>query len=165
MTTEELLLALKDIEAPAEPPWWLIAPGYVVIASLLLGIVLLAWFLIRRRRANRLTRLAQQELQRIRSAYRGTEDRRRFAWELSRWLKRVSLLAFPSRQLQSYCGESWLAFLDESLGHDRFSNGNGKIFGAEIYRQRLEYDAAELGELCEQWLQAVRPRLLQQGRD
>lgn len=165
MTAEELVLALKDIEAPSAPPWWLVAPGYLVLAALSLGIVILIWFLIRQRKANRLALLAQQELQRIKSTYQDSEDRRRFAWELSQWLKRVSLMAFPTRQLQRYSGEAWLAFLDESLGDTHFSRGNGKIFGAEIYRRSLEFDPVELNELCERWLQAVRPQLLQQGRN
>ena len=165
MTVEELLLQLKDIQPPPEPAWWLIAPARWVAIGLFGGVAVCIWLMLRYRRANRLASLAEQALQSIGSSYGIDQDPRRFALELSKWLKQVSILAFPTRQPESLNGERWLKFLDESLGDDSFSNGKGKVFGNMIYSRQVNLDAAQLVELCEQWLSVVKPHLRQQGKD
>jgi len=164
MTAEELLLELKDITPPPEPAWWLIPPGYLIVLCVIIGITLLVWFMLRHRRVNRLAKLADQNLQRIRSSYKRNQDARQLGLELSKWLKQVSILAFPQRQPESLTGEPWLEFLDESLDGNNFSSGNGEVFGGAIYHQQVSLDAYQLVALCEQWLITVKPHLLQRGR-
>ena len=164
MTAEELLLELKDITPPREPAWWLIPPGYVVAFCIIIGIAVLAWFTLRYRRANRLAKLADQDLKRIRSSYQRNQDVRQLGLALSKWLKQVSILAFPQRQPEGLSGEPWLEFLDESLAGNNFSSGHGAVFGGTIYHQQVSLDAHQLVELCERWLSAVKPHLLQRGR-
>ena len=163
MTVEELLLELKDIQPPPEPAWWLIAPAHWIAIFLLLGVAACIWLFFRRRKANRLASLADQELQRIRTLYTRNEDTQRLAIELSKWLKQVSILAFPTRHLESLSGEGWLEFLDESLGDNGFSDGIGQVFGSRIYSKQVNLEAAQLVQLCEQWLSAIKPHLRQRG--
>jgi len=165
MTAEELLLELKDIQAPPEPGWWVVAPAYWIVFFSVMVIFFIIWLIYRRRKANRLMGLANADLQRIRSLYSGNENTRQLALELSRWLKQVSLLAFPQQRLASLTGEPWLKFLDQTLGSNNFTRGNGQVFGSAIYREQINLDAGHLLQLCEQWLNAVKPYLLQRGRD
>lgn len=165
MTVEELLQQLKDIQAPPEPAWWLIAPAHVIAIALVGVVVVCIWLILRQRKANRLASLAELSLANIRSGYRRDRDSRRLALELSKWLRQVSLLAFPERQVESLCGEGWLQFLDESLGANTFTNGEGRAFGNLVYAEQAKLDAAQLVTLCEQWLIAIKPRLRQRGRD
>ena len=163
MTTEELLLALKDIQPPPEPAWCLIAPAHWIAMLLLLGVAACTWLFFRHRKANRLASLADQELQRIRSSFARDEDSQRLALELSKWLKQVAILAFPARHLESLSGKRWLEFLDQSLGNNSFSDGTGKVFGSMIYSKRINLDATQLVRLCEQWLSAIKPHLRQRS--
>jgi type VI protein secretion system component VasK len=165
MTVDELLRELKDIQPPDAPDWWLIPPAYLVAIGVIIVIAALIWLLIRYRRANRLASLAEQDLQRIKSAYTHNRDSHELSLQLARWLKQVALLAFPARQLEGLTGLAWLHFLDESLGENRFSNGSGKIFADSVYRKQANADVGQLIELCEQWLATVKPRLQRQGRD
>ena len=165
MTTEQLLQQLKDIQAPPEPAWWLIAPAHGIAIGLVSLVVVCIWLVLRHRKANRLASLAELALADISSCYGRDQDSQRLALELSEWLRRVSLLAFPERQVEGLCGEGWLQFLDESLGADTFTNGEGRAFGYLVYAQRARLDAAQLVTLCEQWLTAIKPRLRQRGRD
>ena len=165
MTVEELLLELKDIQPPLEPAWWLIAPAYWIAIFILLGLAAYIWLILRRRKADRLASLAERELQRIRTLYTHNEDARWLAIELSKWLKQVSILAFPTRHLQSLNGRRWLEFLDETLGSDGFSDGIGQVFGTTIYAKQVNLEAAPLVQLCEQWLMAIKPRLRQRGNN
>ena len=163
MTGEELLLELKEIQPPPEPAWWLIAPAHLIAFFLLIGVAGCIWLIFRHRKANRLANLAGKELQRISSLYVRNEDSGRLAIELSKWLKQISMLAFPARQLESLSGEDWLKFLDESLGNNSFSDGKGKVFGNMIYSKQINLDAEQLLQLCEQWLSVIKPHLRQRG--
>ena len=178
MTREALLLQLRDIQAPPEPAWWLLAPAYLVLAGLLILVLFLGWMLLRRRRADRLVNCATAELLSIKADYLRDQDAERLAIRISRWLKQVALLAFPHDPVQSSSGDAWLRFLDQSMnqGHgprqDRdkpqFSEGCGQFFGAQIYQANFgfesNFEAAEVLILCEHWLASIKPQLQQQGR-
>ena len=164
MNREELLLELRDISAPPEPDWWLLAPAYPALAAVALGIMLLAWWWRRRQRSRRLLRLAAIELDRIDAGFGSDGDAGRLALALARWLKQVALLAYPDDRLEGLSGDQWLAFLDRSLGQDRFSRGEGRIFADAVYRREADFDGAGLLGLCRSWLRAVAPRLLRRGR-
>ena len=163
MTREELLLELRDIGPPAEPAWWLLAPGYLLVAVSTVAGVGLLWYWLRRRRRRRLLVLAATDLRHIRSSFAENGDSQQLLLGLSRWLKQVAILAFPERHPQGLTGRDWLVFLDETLGNDRFSDGPGRVFGDAVYRRRAEFDTTRLFDLCETWLQAVKPCLLHRG--
>jgi len=164
MTAEELLLQLKDIQSPPEPAWWLVAPAHLVLAGVIIALLGVGWLLRRQRRAARLAKLAEGEFELIKSAYLRNQDGRLLALKMSRWLKQVALLAYLTRQLESVCGEAWLEFLDRGLGDHQFSRGSGRLFGGSVYGREIDADAAEILDLCERWLSAVKPRLQQRGR-
>ena len=164
MTAEELLQGLKDIQPPAEPAWWLMAPAQVLAIALIVTLIACVWLGLRYRMSKRLARLAELDLERAKSAFEHSNDARQLALDLSRWLKQVAILAFPERQAQGLTGANWLKFLDETLGSNQFSSGKGKLFGASIYSENPAPDAAGLIELCQHWLVAIKPRLLQRGR-
>ena len=163
MTVNELLLELKDIQPPPEPAWWLIAPAQLIAIFLLLGVVGCIWLVFRYREANRLPRIADQQLRRISASYARDEDSGQLALELSKWLKQVSILAFPAHQPEGLSGKDWLKFLDESIGNNSFSKGTGEVFGSMIYSRQINPEADQLVQLCEQWLVAIKPRLRQRG--
>ena len=165
MTHEELLVELRDISPPLEPAWWLLAPGYTMLLSLGAIAIGLLWYALYRRRTQRRLRQARTELYSISSRHRHNQDPRRLALELSRWLKQVALLAYPERGPEGLTGVKWLAFLDETLGDDKFSRGEGRVFGDAIYRRQAAMDATSLLELCESWLDAVAPELLRRRLD
>ncbi len=165
MTYEELLQELKDISPPAEPGWWLIAPGYLIVILLLLSLIGLLWIALQRRKSRRRFSAAKLELERIRRAHLESDDAQQLARELAQWLKRVSLLAFPESHLESASGSGWLSFLDGALGDDSFTRGAGQVFADAIYQRQLQLDSGRILGLCERWLVAVKPRLLRRGAD
>ena len=160
MTHEELLLELRDISQPIEPAWWMLAPGYLMLIMLAIVGIGLLWYWLIRRRAQRRLRLARAELHSISTRHLRDGDTQRLSLELSRWLKQVALLAYPQRGLEGLTGGRWLVFLDETLGQDKFSRGEGRVFGDAIYQRQAPMDAENLLDLCESWLDAIAPDLL-----
>ena len=156
MTSEELLLKLRDIEAPPEPPWWLLAPAWLWLAALLAVMLMVTWLWRKRRRREHFARLAQRELESIEARYRRNLDSQLLAFGVSRWLKQVALLAFPERQLQRV--------LDGDLPDRPFTRGPGQVLGAKLYQRQVDLDADQVIALCDRWLQSVKPRLQQRGR-
>lgn len=164
MSKEELLSQLRDIQGPAEPPWWLLAPIQLWLAAAVVMVAMVAWFLLRRRQGGQIGRLAANELQAIQREYRADRDQRQLALRLSCWLRQVALLAYPARQLHGISGDAWLEFLDQGLPQQPFSRGCGQVFGGEVYRQQVELDAEQVLSLCERWLTQLEPRLRRDGR-
>lgn len=165
MTQQELLLALKDISPPGEPDWWLLAPGYLAILLLVIVVIATFWLWLIRRRAHRMFSAARLELAQIKDSYAHHQDSQRLARELALWLKQVALQAYPERQLEGATGSSWLRFLDSCLGDNSFTRGDGRFFGDAIYQLQASFEADRMLLLTERWLQAVKPRLLQRGRN
>jgi len=163
MTPEELLLQLRDIQPPLEPPWWLVTPLQLLALAVVPVLLGGSCWLLQRHRANRLAVLANSELERIKLDYEQSQNSTRLAVSLSRWLRQVALLAYPERHLQGICGDTWLEFLDQSLGDDRFSRGCGCIFGNAIYQPQVTLDADQVLGLCDHWLHAMTPRLQQRS--
>lgn len=163
MTRAELLQELRDIGPPVEPPWWLLAPGHLLLILLAFASVGLAWYWLKRKKNKRLLLIARAELDRIGNNYQANGDVRQLSLALSRWLKQVALLAYPERRPEGLTGSDWLAFLDEALDEKHFSEGDGQVFGNAIYRRQVDFDGRNALDLCETWLNAVKPRLLQRG--
>ena len=159
MTADELLLQLRDIAPPPEPPWYLLAPAEWF--GLLLGLALLAafWQRRRRRRERRRVVAAGAELDEIRRRHATHGDAGVLARDLGDWLKRVALEAYPRAEVAALSGDRWLAFLDRAVGEPSFSRGAGRVFGTQQYRPVLDFDAGQTLALCERYLAAVAPRL------
>ena len=164
MSNEELLLKLRDIAPPPEAAWYLLGPAWIWLGLGLIALVAGIGLWYRAQRRSRLARLAEEDLQVIRLGYQRDRDDRLLAIQLSRWLKQVALLAFPSAQLQQLNGSEWLSFLDQQLEDRPFTRGCGQVFGGAVYQPQVELDAAQVIGLCERWLQLMKPRLQHQGR-
>jgi len=163
MTYQELISELQDISPPVEPAWWLIAPGYLIFSAITALLLALLWILLLRRRSRRKLNAAEFALDRIRLVHAENPDSQRLARDLARWLKQVSLLAFPDSQLEAVSGAGWLSFLDRTLGDTSFTRGDGKVFADAVYRRQAHVNAESLLLLCERWLRAVKPQLLRGG--
>ena len=124
---------LKELPLPEPVSWFPAAPGWWVVAVLL--VLLLAWGCWRaraawRRRAYRRDALA--ELDRIAAGDAGIET-------LPRLLRRTALVAFARDEVASLRGPEWARWL----------NAHGGSFepADAIWLERLPYDRAAPGEI------------------
>ncbi|RYD14182.1 MAG: DUF4381 family protein [Lysobacteraceae bacterium] len=157
---------LRDIHLPPDPAWWPPAPGWWLLAIAL--IALLAWLVMRARRAWRIRRwrrLLQAELDRAVAEHASRPDPARFAAAVSRLLRRAARrLDARAATLQ---GAQWLAFLDSrwpGAAPATFSALAGSALVDAPYRppgdQALHaFDAAALARLAQAWLAGVAPEL------
>ena len=164
MKVDELLAQLKDITEPAAPGWWPPAIGWWYVLALILFMTATLYFLRKRKTAYRPFVSASRELKALKDRYLKDNDSAKLAFALSEWLKRVSLFTFPEKNAAGLTGQAWLEFLDNSAGISDFTRGVGRVFSSEIYNNRSRLDGAQLIDLCERWLIAVKPQMIRQDR-
>ncbi len=161
MTSAELLQALNDIQEPGAPAWWQLAPVWWSLLGLFLAATVLYRLAQHWRHYHRNHRIASDRLKAIRLAYSRQQDKALLVLDLSRWLKQVALLANPRQGVEGMTGQRWVAHLSEVSGLAEFCRGPGEVFAGRVYCADPAVDAAALINLCERWLEAIRPRLRQ----
>jgi hypothetical protein len=155
---------LRDIHLPPAPSWWPPAPGWWLLAVLvLIALFFAARWLLRRRREQRWRKRVHAELDRIAAGHAAQPDPTRVAVEVSRLLRRVSLMIQP--QAAALRDEAWLEFLDAQWPSNGkvvtpFRSAAGRSLIDAPYRRvddasTQAFDAHALVDLARAWLRAV----------
>ena len=145
---------LNDVLLPAPVGWWPPAPGWFVVAALLL--VALGWLAARRWRRwsrNRYRREALRSLAQLRA---GGAAAARGVPEL---LKRAALSAWPRDAVAALSGDDWHRFLDGTARMSCFCGSAGRTLDSLAYgaAEPLPADEAEdLYREAERWLRRHR---------
>ncbi len=152
-------IPLRDIQLPEAIGWWPPAPGWWLLAALLLSGVLGAAWLFWRRRRSRLHSAALAELAAIERDYADHGDGHRCARRLSGLARRLALAFAPERSAAA-TGTQWLGILEQLSGQPLPPQLSPVLLEAPYSRERaadLEADAytATLAHL-RGWLEARR---------
>ncbi len=149
---QNALSALRPIHAPPSVSWWPPAPGWWLLAFLLLGlIVFLVWLYL----AGRVMRQALRELSMLENR-RGLSDRE-FAVGISLILRRYVIACFGYKDAVALAGVKWLRFLQEHApaGVD-FLNGPARVLGGDIYSEGCSVDREGLVSAARIWIRKNR---------
>jgi hypothetical protein len=142
----ELVARLRDLHAPAAPPWWPPAPGWWIL--LLLALALAALALRRAAPRWRRWRLRRRLLAALKAAAT--------AAEVSQLLRAAALARFPQDGAAGLHGEGWIAFLearDRTPG--RFAALREALIAAPYRPPGASGDVAPLRDAARAWLRAV----------
>ena len=154
------LAALRAIHGPQPPDWWPPAPGWWLLAGVLLVLVMVAIGRLRRRwRTSAPWRAAARELDDLWRRYRDDGDQSAYLRELSVLLRRVVLARFAQQRARERVaaigGEQWLALLDEIAGGNEFSDGVGRVLGDGPYAPSASFDPEALHNLARRLLKKI----------
>lgn len=143
---------LRDIHLPAEPSWWPPAPGWWLLAVLLL---IAGFFLFRAlwrwRQRRQFRQLIERELQHIEQRYPEADQSAEKVAALSVLLRRLARQ--QSKTAAALTDEAWLHFLDGDDPQRPFSQGIGtRLLTAPYQRQVPQADAEALLALVRQTL-------------
>lgn len=157
------LSQLRDIHLPAPISWWPPAPGWWLLAVLVVAILFGLYFLYRRRQRNNWRRSALAELTRLRQQYQAQASSPQIVVsELSVLLRRVAISCFPQDEVAMLSGDKWLAFLDRGMGEgSAFQSEQGRLLAVAPYVADANIPPATLlalFTLCENWIAKLPAR-------
>lgn len=153
-------LPLQDIHLPVPGGWWPPAPGWWLLAALILGLVV--WLVHRLHRLWRRRRKQRMVLRRFDElANTATLPARERLTALLALLRRAAIASHPHSAGLS--GEDWLRFLDGTTADRPFSTGTGRVLLDAPYRPAV--DAAELATVLPLMRQRLRDLVEAGGPD
>ncbi len=157
---DDPLSRLRDIHLPDAPGFWPPAPGWWMLATLLLVFLALCvrWFVkYRRRQAPR--RQAIAELQESFDAYtRGELAAEETIHHANALLKRLWVHVDSDHTVTSLSGAAWLAYLDQRSHTSSFSNGPGEVLGTSRFAPAPPTLDPQLHSLIEALLKSKPPK-------
>ncbi|WP_439134457.1 DUF4381 domain-containing protein [Pseudomaricurvus sp.] len=104
------LAGLRDIHTPAEISSFPIAPGWWILAALVLASLIVGWLILQRKRQQQLYRKEALALLEQAVDNSSNDDSQRLQ-NINNLLKRVALAAYPSASVASIHGQEWSDFL------------------------------------------------------
>ena len=113
MNPADPLAQLRDIHLPEPVSWWPPAPGWWLVALIILAVIItLVYFLRRRFLKNKYRKVALNKLSLLESHNKdnalGTLE------EISAILRRVAMQTYGRQSVAPLAGDSWLEFLDKT---------------------------------------------------
>jgi hypothetical protein len=150
------LSRLHDIHLPAAISWWPLAPGYYILAILLLcALVAVAYYGARKKRHASARRMALSLLKQYQLDYQKNHDAGKTAACLSELLKRVALAYFPRTEVAALQGQAWITFLNETSKKLDFNSVQEALLDAP-YQAHFTGDLQALFELARAWISQRR---------
>lgn len=161
MDFADALSEMADIHLPAEPGFWPLAPGWWVLAALLLALLVYgAWRLHLRLQLHRRYRSALRELDSCLAAMQASAgpegptmaQRLSYVNDVNSVLRRVALLHFEQARVAGLSGQAWVAFIRQ---HDRAGRLTPELAGALAegrFAPRCDVDTAALHRMAGDWI-------------
>lgn len=173
MDSEELLAQLADIHLPAAISYWPPAPGWWVLAVVLIALLSFAGKkLTRSIRQRKICQHALAELERCYIALARDEDlqgdrlKLRFVNEFNSVMRRVALYHFPQSNVASLAGMAWVDFIREKGDSSLLNEEIAEALSYGRFQTKIDVDVDALNKLGQQWitsLYSAKPNTHQQG--
>ena len=151
-THNDPLQGLRDIHLPAPVSFWPPAPGWWLLALVILILVLAAIWLWRRHRRLTYRRTALKQLQQLQQALHEGQAATPIIADLSILLRRTAISRYGRQQVAALQGAAWLEFLDRTGRNTPFT-AEGRALLDAPYRRSTTQQAAPLLNLAQRWLQ------------
>ena len=148
----DLMAQLRDIHAAPPVPWWPPAPGWWVVALLVLAV--LVWFgrrLVSRYRVHQRRQQMLGWIDHLNATVDPQKDPHAYLSTLNRVFKVVALRAFPEQQCAGMSGEQWTDFLQQNLNAKQ-SDEALSVLASGPYSPAPNFDSAIISELARAWI-------------
>ena len=153
MDQQAILAQLRPNQLPEAIGYWPPAIGWWLLAGCLLtGILLTSYFTLRYRRKNRYRRQGLKLAQQLYKSYETHGNRRQYAHDCNRLLKKLALHAFPRQDIARLNGKDWLDFLYRSSGNTQFQQAAAAALGSGRFNPDQEPDVRQLYPLTISWI-------------
>lgn len=136
MTAPALINQLKAIHPPASPSWWPLAPGwYLLFLIALVFCFLIGKLVYSKLRKLRRKRMALTLLSQLEKKYQQQANTAYLA-KATVLLKQVLLTSYSREHIAKLHNENLLAFLDDLIGSNEYSQGVGRLLLTAPYESQ-----------------------------
>jgi hypothetical protein len=149
---------LRDIHLPDTNLWWPPAPGWWLVAGLMIVLILLLPRLRRWWRYQPVKRVSLRELERIRHAYREESNGKMALNEIAALLRRITISYFGRQAQAATTGDEWKIQLQRLAADKGFTSEQLELLSRGRYRADTVADIDVLLQACERWLRALPRR-------
>ncbi|MCW8854250.1 MAG: DUF4381 domain-containing protein [Gammaproteobacteria bacterium] len=150
---------LRDIHLPDTIAWWPPAPGWWLLALLILIMVFIIPVIIKRLKSKPLNKLALIEFRKIELSFQTHQSKTRLAQDISVLLRRICLSYKPRREAASLTGPQWIEYLNTMTANKFFSDQLAEILFNAPYQKQAEFNAHELISSCKAWITQLPRRI------
>lgn len=148
----DLLSQLRDIHAAPAAPLWPPAPGWWVLAMMLvIGLFLLFRQGLKRYRAQQRRQALIKFVDRVEQQLDPALEPQEFLSSLNRVIKIVALRAFPDNHCALMQGREWTDFVQIKIG-DKGPVGELSALADGPYQQSPSFNPAALTEMTRRWI-------------
>ena len=153
------LQQLRDVHTPLAPEWWPPAPGWWLLCiAAVVGTVFISKRLWRAHRARSPIRSARTLIGELKASHnQGQIDTLRYVHDCNEVLKRLLVNALGIRHLAATSDDQWLRALDTIVDGCEFSEGHGKILGAQRFSPQASADVEAVHQVIQALLGRVHP--------
>jgi hypothetical protein len=158
MNTEDPLAQLRDIHLPEPISWWPLAPGWWLLAVVIIGVLFFSirW-LVKRRARNCYRKEARRVLADISAL--SPNDNLKQCQDILSLLRRTAKTAYPQLALESNLTPAMLDRLNQYCGHSVFDSSLQEQFATLLYQANPEISDSlrlQLTKATEQWIKKHR---------
>jgi len=158
MNSENPLANLKDIHLPDAVSAWPPAPGWWILAFLIVALLSWSiWIFWKKYQQKHLLRVSIATLEQLEKDFEKHQNPQQLIRQYSSLLRRVSIALFSRSEVASLTGQSWLEFLDNRAHTTLFNSEAGNLLVNAPY-QKPEKSIEHLDQLTlsiKLWIEAV----------
>ena len=153
MSKRQALAQLHDIHLPQPLGWWPLAPGWYLLALLIIAFLAFALVILLRRHANhKAKREALRLLITYQQQYKANNAQLTCA-RLSELLKRVALAYFPREKVASLQGKDWIEFLNRTARGVDFTKMKCELLELPFRQGMANRDLSSFFDMTKAWIE------------
>lgn len=153
---ETNLAQLRDVHLPDPLSIWPPAPGWFLLAALIIGGMLgIVYIIYRHWKKQTPKRQALKQLNELAFRYQQNKQAALIIPELSILLRRLALAYFPRIETAGLCGNEWLTFLNTTGNTSAFTDKISTILTDAPYQKEPSQELSETFIICRQWIKSI----------
>jgi phosphoribosylformylglycinamidine (FGAM) synthase-like enzyme len=158
MDFSDALSELADIRAPGDVSWWPLAPGWWVLAAIVVALAIYGALrlqkrmTLQRRLGGAISEVSKARLSLTAAGADNMNQRLIYVNDINAVLRRVAMLHFNHNSVASLSGQNWVNFLHEHDKGGLLTPALAQVLSQGRFAARCDVDADALDQMARDWI-------------